>query len=671
MWKSCKGYTEKDIKGATVFAGALTYMYNYKESGKSESKYINGVEYRYVTSEDIDKIKKIHSLGNIGANKDIEKLKNYEKILKENLEVCKNPVKSLEIGLGGISLMNWYEMTNDCHNGASFFSKRNLPFLPNHIRILCEVIEKDLDKNYRSYVYAIQDYENQQKQVDIFCPYGLNGEKLEQIKRSNKEGLRFLECIVQTLSRDKAVEALENVIKRKVGKQNPTILDKIKKIDEALERNKKAFSKAESKFEALKTQYGCKTDEALKEYCLNNGKTATYYNLKRTLSNSLKSLGEGAKAAKTLVIREATFEKIKIEDVPELLEEKYNSNGVKVKVRPTVKASRVFEEFSDNSRNGAFEEVRREYNAAQSAIQQDASDEISKNLSSYKDAQEDAKKNAKELNNSKPEGNSKYEELVKALEAQLDKQKRKTEGRIRELEDELREAEDANDAKEERIRELESKVKELEDIIDAEKGKNRNLQEDLDNERNKPAVEKPVERVVEKVIRRNGTTTTIENTEKIDALSKELSDRDGQLNQQQSALNDKDNEINRLRQQNNQLRNQLNNANQSNEQKPESNEGAEDLEAQRQNLARFQAELENLQNELNSREADVERREQSLRQRTQEAQGTILQMQNIINGGQEGLKPQIQTINGGQNESNKNNNVELMPQNINLSAVGA
>lgn len=75
-------------------------------------------------------------------------------------------------------------------------------------------------------------------------------------------------------------------------------------------------------------------------------------------------------------------------------------------------------------------------------------------------------------------------------------------------------------------------------------------------------------------------------------------------------------------------------------------------------MARLQVELENQQNELNGREADIAKHEQSLQQKTQEAQGAILQMQNMNNDSN------IQKINGVQNESNKSSDVELMPQKL-------
>lgn len=70
------------------------------------------------------------------------------------------------------------------------------------------------------------------------------------------------------------------------------------------------------------------------------------------------------------------------------------------------------------------------------------------------------------------------------------------------------------------------------------KTENVQLQKDLEAERNKKSEEC--------VVRGGGTTRTVEDTEKIEALTKELLNRDNQLNQQQNALNDKDNEINRM-----------------------------------------------------------------------------------------------------------------------------
>lgn len=248
----------------------------------------------------------------------------------------------------------------------------------------------------------------------------------------------------------------------------------------------------------------------------------------------------------------------------------------------------------------------------------------------------------------------------------IEKEYKSLERKSKELENKVHELENNNNSRKATDNEEKKVVSEkaadneentrLKNELDGMRAEISRLKRELEVERNKKPSE-PTERVV----RGRGTTTTVENTEKIDALGKELSNRDSLLSLQENALNSKDEEINRLRQRINQLMmNQLNTI-QSNEQKPES-ESNEEMEQRRQELARLQEELESQQDELNSREAELQKREQSLKQQTQ---GANVQMQNLNNSSN------VQTINGGQNESNKNRNVELLPQNISLNAVGA
>lgn len=192
---------------------------------------------------------------------------------------------------------------------------------------------------------------------------------------------------------------------------------------------------------------------------------------------------------------------------------------------------------------------------------------------------------------------------------------------------------------------LKDRISALERELAAERAKNAN------SEQNAKEV------VTERIVRRGGTTTVIEDTERIDALTKDIEARNAQLSQQQSALDSKDAQIRQLQQRNQQLQNQLN-AQEDNKQSPASNEPSvneENLKLQRQQLEEMVAELENKQNELKDREAEVSKREQTVNQ-MQQTTNNVLQMLNRQNN--EASK----NVNADQSEATKNGNVEMMPQ---------
>ena len=192
---------------------------------------------------------------------------------------------------------------------------------------------------------------------------------------------------------------------------------------------------------------------------------------------------------------------------------------------------------------------------------------------------------------------------------------------------------------------LKDRISALERELAAERAKNAN------SEQNAKEV------VTERIVRRGGTTTVIEDTGRIDALTKDIEARNAQLSQQQSALDSKDAQIRQLQQRNQQLQNQLN-AQEDNKQSPASNEPSvneENLKLQRQQLEEMVAELENKQNELKDREAEVSKREQTVNQ-MQQTTNNVLQMLNRQNN--EASK----NVNADQSEATKNGNVEMMPQ---------
>ncbi len=205
----------------------------------------------------------------------------------------------------------------------------------------------------------------------------------------------------------------------------------------------------------------------------------------------------------------------------------------------------------------------------------------------------------------------------------------------------------------------------LEKLNNALKDRNSALERDLAAERAKNAnsEQNTKEVVKERIVRRGGTTTVIEDTERIDALTKDIEARNAQLSQQQSALDSKDAQIRQLQQRNQQLQNQLN-AQEDNKQSPASNEPSvneDNLKLQRQQLEEMAAELENKQNELKDREAEVSKREQTVNQ-MQQTTNNVLQMLNRQNN------EASQNVNAGQNEATKKGDVEMMPQQVKLGA---
>lgn len=254
--------------------------------------------------------------------------------------------------------------------------------------------------------------------------------------------------------------------------------------------------------------------------------------------------------------------------------------------------------------------------------------------------------------------------LNKELEA-LEKDLALKEGRIKELEKQLEGLRkelgtgNAGALKNNENNNNNAALEALAQINNTLKDRNSALERDLAAERAKNAnsEQNTKEVVTERIVRRGGTTTVIEDTERIDALTKDIEARNAQLSQQQSALDSKDAQIRQLQQRNQQLQNQLN-AQEDNKQSPASNEPSvneENLKLQRQQWEEMVAELENKQNELKDREAEVSKREQTVNQ-MQQTTNNVLQMLNRQNN--EASK----NVNADQSEATKNGNVEMMPQ---------